>query len=567
MTTIAVAIPHTPWVPERVESMKRISAELECGTTTGRHEEFGWYEEFTKREPNRAWSSRMWHWAVETGAEFVVFLNDDVRLSPGFVDHLQQMLETLPQLAVLGLAAQHPDGPKLHADGHEWYRTQSWVVGWGYGMWREDLKEFLAWRDGLPMSRIESTTEDRLINEWVSEKGRFTWHPLPTIVDHDLTLATQYAGNEEHEYRRSSLVLADGQRPRWEQTREPPLLPLPPPRRPDYGPLREVETVQGTISLAISHTPWVPARVESMDRLRGQLGEYPPLRAHVDEPPTGYYEEFTEKAPNDVWSERMWRWAAETSAEWCLFLQDDVIVAPHFWTILRAMLGVTGDRVIGLEVATHAAPALYRDGFRWAMTSDGLIGVGYVMRRDALIEFLKWRRECLKPGWIGKLNEDDLIGLWCLASGNRVWHPIPTIIDHDTTIASSYGNDHHSNRRPLVRWDTVPAGMAAAMCAPTFWLGPARHLGCFYLDSPTKAERWVDGFGPERRRLAQEDNVRNSPVRVCSMCLAEPAILGNENACVGLRCIRGIRHHSDSQFGWIGPGTTPLIPRGEEGKV
>jgi hypothetical protein len=73
---------------------------------------------------------------------------------------------------------------------------------------------------------------------------------------------------------------------------------------------------------------------------------------------------FTERVPNPVWSEAMWRWSAETTAEWCLFLQDDASVAPNFWPILRAILNALPEDadVLGLQITHPACPNLAEEG-------------------------------------------------------------------------------------------------------------------------------------------------------------------------------------------------------------
>ena len=87
------------------------------------------------------------------------------------------------------------------------------------------------------------------------------------------------------------------------------------------------------IALAIPHTPWVDERVTSMTSLLVALDLVEPL---TDAGPCFAYREFTERAPNAVWAEKLWTWLFETGADWCLQLQDDVIVAPCFWPILKS---------------------------------------------------------------------------------------------------------------------------------------------------------------------------------------------------------------------------------------
>lgn len=558
---IALGIPHAAWRQERRDSLARLLEQLGAEPlrdVTGPTE----IRTFTDREPNHVWSERMWRWGLESGADFFLTLQDDSLVAPFFWQALRAMLEQLPRRAILGLAAVHPAGPELASAGERWYRTKSWAIGWGYGLWREDLEAFLAWRAREPAERIRRTNEDTLLNDWVgSIHDLSTWHPLPTIVQHDLSLETNYPGNDrEGEWRESSLTWQHVEHPdghdlaeelgdpdfwrrsalRRDATKAPPMPPWPAPKvveRPAPPPIVDVETTPGTMSLAISHTPWIPARVESLKRLRGQLkiGAMTMPEVLVDD---GYLE-MTDRVANDVWSERMWRWAVQTSAEHCLFLQDDVEVCPRFWTALRALLEAVPDQVIGLEVAHPVARVLAtaEPPSRLFTTSDMLIGPGYVLPRALLREFLEWRRTKLKAGWIGQLHEDTMIGLWCAVTGRRIYHPIPTLIDHDLTLDSTYGNDAHANRRPHVTWkDGAANGHAwdpdcTDLEAPGFWKGmfqripyltpegtPAGykrarsmdpavmaagarvpHLGCYYGtvmrgDTWNTARRWVEGI-------------------------------------------------------------------------
>lgn len=225
-------------------------------------------------------------------------------------------------------------------------------------------------------------------------------------------------------------------------------------------------------SLAISHTPWVPERLASMRRL------YTQIEADITgKKPRVIYEEFADKEPNHVWSEKMWKWATEQDVQWCVFLQDDAVVSPSFFDDLDTITGYCCDTpfaysVVGLQVAHPAAVALAADGFTGFLTHDGLVGVGYAIKREALVLFLDWRANQLKEGVVENVGEDTLLGLWCALTGTCVYHPIPTIVDHDTTIPSTYDNGSHPNRHSRVRWDTVLPNRELNLRVP--------HMGCFY---------------------------------------------------------------------------------------
>jgi hypothetical protein len=264
-----------------------------------------------------------------------------------------------------------------------------------------------------------------------------------------------------------------------------------------------------TLALGIPHTPWIPERVLSLTRLVDALSPAPPVMVAR--------RVFGESEPNWSWAGKLWTWATETNATHLLQLQDDVVVGPEFWQALSAMVEAVPDQVIGLETVHPFAESLYRSGGTWLTTRDGLIGVGYVFPVGLLREFLRWRAETLRPNAVQQANEDQLIGIWTAATRRRVWHPVPTIIDHDTEISSTYGNDAHTHRRPVVttvrgadwyaRWDALPAsregrvpeGVTRGIRRST-WSDVSRavHIdGTFYRETASLCRRWVKNFTVE----------------------------------------------------------------------
>jgi hypothetical protein len=224
-------------------------------------------------------------------------------------------------------------------------------------------------------------------------------------------------------------------------------------------------------ALAIPHCAWLPERVTSMARLKDQLGNRPK-----------FYKEFAEKEPNWSWSEKLWNWAIATGATHLVQLQDDIEVDAGFWPNLRAMVDARPDDIIGLEsinpLAKYMTSSWYTDG-------DCCVGVAYVIPVPVLVTMMQWRNS-LPSGLVQNVNEDDLIGLFALCTQRKIWHPVVTIVDHDTTVPSSYKNDAHPNRKPVmttVRGD-VQSGPLHGMRVPHMgnWYGPrlattAKQLG------------------------------------------------------------------------------------------
>jgi hypothetical protein len=223
-----------------------------------------------------------------------------------------------------------------------------------------------------------------------------------------------------------------------------------------------------TIALGLPHTPWIPERVASFARLRNALG----FAGHAhDDPQTELVEGFSslidvrtfdDRESNRVWPRKLYDWALSTRATHCLQLQDDVIVYDRFWPVLRAMVEAVPNHIIGLESNHPLGPEMHRTGRRWYRSRAWLVGVGYCWPTDpglpnGLPQFLKW---CdANPALVQSTNEDSLVNQWAATHGFDIWHPVPTIIDHDIGVPSTYGNDDHHEwsmyRRPTVTWRDV----------------------------------------------------------------------------------------------------------------
>jgi len=254
------------------------------------------------------------------------------------------------------------------------------------------------------------------------------------------------------------------------------------------------------IAFGLPHTPWIEERVESLQRLHGQLGTLP-----VEMP----YREFTEQVPNAVWSEQMWSWGIETNADWFLTLQDDVEVSPWFWPSLHALLDTLdglGGGVLGLSSVHPIQVEIARQGHRWYRTRSHLVGWAYAIRHDMLRSFMVWRsRQKLTK----QMTEDSLLNHWITVCNHDTYHPVPTIVDHDTTIESSYGNDAHVHRRPWISWRDFSEG---SLTSAAFWR-PSGDIPL--LPTPPTHLCWT-GCG----RVA---SVGAGPVRLCSACVANAA--------------------------------------------
>lgn len=312
-----------------------------------------------------------------------------------------------------------------------------------------------------------------------------------------------------------------------------------------------------TIALAIPHCPWIPERVASMARLREQLGH---VIRHTDAQIASgaqplHYREFTDREPNRVWSERLWTWLASTDASHVLVLQDDVIVAPNFWPALQAMIEAFPNAILGLAAVHPSLPTYAEEGHRWVTTREHIIGWAYAMPRVFLIEFLQWRATALKEGALDALHEDDLLGCWALVQGSEpgergVYHPIPTIVQHDTTIESSYANDDHANRRAPVTWDRAwKDEQLNDLQDVRGWKRSSKaakipHLGLGYPagNIARACARWVIGFDEAKLRAALSDTGMGERRRMTYVRRARPGAFADAARIFVATPDRGVVH-------------------------
>jgi len=272
-----------------------------------------------------------------------------------------------------------------------------------------------------------------------------------------------------------------------------------------------------SIALAIPHTPWVPERVDSYQRLYADLLVGENKDRGCGGTPFAFCT-FQERESNRVWSQKLFRWALESGASHLLQLQDDAMVAPRFWSILRAMIEAQPTRIIGLEATHPLTPVQHRAGRRW-YRDHWLIGVGYVIPCWQLERYVEWCER--HPERVAKTNEDSLLSEWSYEDGVDIWHPIPTIIDHDIGLPSTYKNDGHYEysmyRRPLVTWRDVDS---PALEDAAYWR--VTEEGAPKLPGPGTQLCWF---------CSQAPGPITSPVtgaRLCKACLAKcvNAVLG-----------------------------------------
>ena len=237
---VALFIPHLPTAPERAANMRVLREALAKGQGPAV------IREFTEKAP---WQERLrarLAWALETGAERIVQLEDDVVACDSFWTSLRAMHAAWPDDLVC-LAATHSMAPLVVLQGRRSYRTTK-LLGWAFSLTRAQAR--LALEDlESETSSLKASLKDRYVleDDYLAHlfimRGIIPRHPCPTIVDH-LHMTSSSGGDHKTNLQASvtwrGFAAEDMAEPSWWRTPE---VTLP------VEPTRDVQRLPGTCAL------------------------------------------------------------------------------------------------------------------------------------------------------------------------------------------------------------------------------------------------------------------------------------------------------------------------------
>jgi len=249
MKNTALAIPHAPWAPNRINLMSNLRNALEQASDGTFKTTYGakYYKEFADKEPWMAWFTKIIRWfTYDTDCDHLLVLQDDVEIAPNFWPALRAMQQAWPSDPIC-LAATHSAGPEVARQGRHSYLCPN-VVGWGWLIPRAIVE--LLCKDisavGLFHEQRPNDGEDTFLAQWLTAKGHAIRHPVPTIVDH-LHVQSTNEGFDNHTHRRSTVTWreyspSDMADPNWWKTTAT-VLPLDLWRRCHWCGEKEVDAV------------------------------------------------------------------------------------------------------------------------------------------------------------------------------------------------------------------------------------------------------------------------------------------------------------------------------------
>lgn len=210
--SVVFLIMHCPAFPGRSETAKAVGDAL--------MRDLGPYDDGPQTEASlpSVWAVRIdpgksgawrtardcWQAGLESGRDFIVVLNDDVLLPPGFC--------AAAEAALVAARARSPESPvcfytanaraeEAYRAGAAFYSTPDGLVGVACGMHRDNVKAFLEWHD---LHFEGEHTDDGRVNLWAMATQRRVLTTLPSLVDHQLPDEST-VGNTHHDYRRPAV--------------------------------------------------------------------------------------------------------------------------------------------------------------------------------------------------------------------------------------------------------------------------------------------------------------------------------------------------------------------------
>lgn len=223
-TTFSLVINHTPWVPERVRAMAEMRRTLAVNELDELPLMFNDtdYRGTDWQQSKVQWALDQWRWASKQDVTHHVFMTDDLHIAPRFWDILGAMVANTGDNPI-GLLSNHPRafGGSGRSCG---YRTNSWLVGPAYVLPHDFLVRFLAWFEALPdgphttFGTKAYRNDDSSINEFVTQSGSWTFHPMPTIIEHRGDIGSTVGHGDKYSRERLSWRASrhyDDERQEW----------------------------------------------------------------------------------------------------------------------------------------------------------------------------------------------------------------------------------------------------------------------------------------------------------------------------------------------------------------
>lgn len=261
--------------------------------------------------------------------------------------------------------------------------------------------------------------------------------------------------------------------------------------------------------ITIAHAAFAPERSVAFEGLVAELE--PQCREFGV--PLFIYHDHDAKGSLGPWLRCLEHGAAYPETTHVTFLPDDAILCPHFVKTLLACIKGKPEAILCFQSNHLNSPKVKAP---WYTTVDGFTAFGGTMPKAWAAEHLAWRETAIEEGLL--VQGDEGVNLWAMATGRLIYKSVPSLVDHDTSMPSKDGNDHHetmSPRRSLVFWPGVAL-------QDVDWSAEPEHLGRTYKGNHWSLVRKLrpEVWDVERMYTAERGGIPVSPVP--AVCIVRP---------------------------------------------
>jgi hypothetical protein len=225
--------------------------------------------------------------------------------------------------------------------------------------------------------------------------------------------------------------------------------------------------------IVVTTAPWLPERAHLVERLRAELE--PQCKAlglttifHEGTDRTSHIPNYTAAIQKGIDVARL------SGATHITLLPDDAILVPHFVEVLSRLIAHRPDDHMCLLTNHRHARKAYDEGAGGYYTVGGTVLFGGTMRVPDWESYLAWRRDAIKPGEV--VPFDNGVNLWDILHDRQTWKPLPALVEHDTTLESTLGNNWQ---------DSTEAGRTV------------RHSQVWYPEADLRGRDWREPPNPD----------------------------------------------------------------------
>jgi hypothetical protein len=161
--------------------------------------------------------------------------------------------------------------------------------------------------------------------------------------------------------------------------------------------------------------------------------------------------------------------AAPPAATHHLVLADDMQPVEGFRAQVATILELLPEQIITLfTMRRKPTEATRAAGRAWFTSPDGTWGGAVILPRGMIADFLEWERFAIPRSY---RSADRRMALWAMERGHKVWHSVPSLLEHVGAGESLLGHANRARVAAYLATPATPVDWTAGLTDPRHWGG------------------------------------------------------------------------------------------------